>query len=292
MWGNNCLTSQNPNNHKDFRYFDQGKVQQITMKKLSLVIALLIWIGCKPADPSMENHSARQYYQLRTYSFANIVQAQATRLYLKDALIPALQRMQIGPVGVFNNRVDEKDTLPRTYVLIPLQSLDELLEIDQTLATDSIYSADGQAFLSANYDNPPYLRLESTLLHAFSEWPQLVTPPLDGPRADRIYELRSYESPTESYGKNKIEMFNAGGEVRLFERLGCNAVFYGQVVSGSRMPNLMYMTAYSDSTSRDQHWDAFFGSPEWKSLISNPYYDHNVNHADIWLLYPTEFSEY
>jgi hypothetical protein len=35
-----------------------------------------------------------------------------------------------------------------------------------------------------------------------------------------------------------------GGEVPLFVRLGFNAVFYGEVIVGSHMPNLMYMTTF------------------------------------------------
>ncbi len=62
---------------------------------------------------------------------------------------------------------------------------------------------------------------------------------------DRAYELRSYESPTEKLYWNKVEMFNKGDEIGLFKRLNFNAmVFYGEVVAGSRMPNLMHLTDF------------------------------------------------
>ena len=41
--------------------------------------------------------------------------------------------------------------------------------------------------------------------------------------------------------KKPCTMFNEGGEIRLFARLNFNAVFYGDVLAGDRMPNLMYM---------------------------------------------------
>jgi hypothetical protein len=45
-------------------------------------------------------------------------------------------------------------------------------------------------------------------------------------------------------------MFNEGGEIELFKRLNFNAVFYASVISGSRMPNLMYMTSYESKADR------------------------------------------
>ena len=87
-------------------------------------------------------------------------------------------------------------------------------------------------------------------------------------------------------------MFNAGGEIKLFDRLGFNAVFYAEVISGSKMPNLMYMTTFSDMSSRDTLWKAFFAAPEWEALKAMPKYENNVSHADIIFLFPTEYSDY
>jgi len=146
--------------------------------------------------------------------------------------------------------------------------------------------------LNASYDKPPYRRLESVVLRAFEDMPKMQPPMLTEPRSNRIYELRSYESPTETYYWNKVDMFNAGGEVSLFKKLEFNAVFYGEVVSGSKMPNLMYMTTFDDQASRDAHWTAFGDAPEWKELIAMTKYEHNVSHADIMFLYPADYSDY
>jgi hypothetical protein len=104
--------------------------------------------------------------------------------------------------------------------------------------------------------------------------------------------LRSYESATEAYYKNKVEMFNAGGEIKLFDRLAFNAVFYGEVISGAKMPNLMYLTTFDNQESRDQHWKSFGESPEWKELIAMEKYKNNMSHIDITFLYPTAYSDY
>lgn len=54
-------------------------------------------------------------------------------------------------------------------------------------------------------------------LMAFDDMPIMKVSPLTGPREDRVYELHSYESPNEALHKNKVTMFNKGGEAKLFK---------------------------------------------------------------------------
>jgi hypothetical protein len=206
--------------------------------------------------------------------------------------LPGLKKLGIDKVGVFKPRPETEDTVQRTYVLVPFVSLEQMQHLEENLLKDESYLASGSNYIHASYDKPPYRRIESVILRAFEDMPSMQIPKLEGPRAHRIYELRSYESPTESYYRNKVDMFNAGGEVKLFDRLAFNAVFYGEVISGSNMPNLMYMTTFKDQESRDAHWKAFGEAPEWKELIAMPKYEHNVSHADIIFLFPTEYSDY
>ncbi len=117
-------------------------------------------------------------------------------------------------------------------------------------------------------------------------------PQLKGPREERVYELRSYESATEKIFRNKVHMFNEGDEIGLFKKLNFNAVFYSEVIAGAHMPNLMYMTTFESKADRDAHWKAFGESPEWKKLSSMPEYQHNVSHIDITFLRPTSYSDY
>jgi hypothetical protein len=121
---------------------------------------------------------------------------------------------------------------------------------------------------------------------------KMETPQLKGARKDRIYELRSYEGPTEKLYKSKVKMFNDGDEVGLFKRLGFNAVFYAEVLSGSRMPNLVYMTTFENMASRDEHWKTFGNDPQWKNLLTIEEYKNTVSKADILLLSPTDYSDY
>ena len=152
--------------------------------------------------------------------------------------------------------------------------------------------AAGADYLNAGYKQAPYVRIESVLLKAFADHPMMTTPVFNSPRANRVYELRSYGSATEAIYRNKVDMFNAGGETKLFDRLAFNPVFYGEVISGAKMPNLMYMTSFADQESRDVHWKAFSASPEWKELTAMEKYKNNVSHIDITFLYPTDYSDY
>ena len=87
-------------------------------------------------------------------------------------------------------------------------------------------------------------------------------------------------------------MFNAGGEVKLFDDLDFNAVFYAEVISGSQMPNLMYMTTHADQATRDANWKNFVDSEVWSKLKVMPKYQNTVSRNDTKLLYPTEYSDY
>lgn len=236
--------------------------------------------------------SSREFYQLKTYLLHSEQQEQTIDKYLKEAYLPGLKRIGIQNIGVFKAKSNATDSIKKIIVVIPFTSMKQFLSIDEKLAKDNTYLAAGADYLKASYKQAPYMRIESVLLNAFSDHPFLTTPKLEGPRANRVYELRSYESATEAIYKNKVDMFNAGGEITLFDRLTFNAVFYGEVLSGAKMPNLMYMTTFENQESRDAHWKSFVDSPEWKALIAMEKYKNNISHIDITFLYPTDYSDY
>lgn len=234
----------------------------------------------------------RDIYQIKTYVMNTADQMEVTESYLKDAYLPALKRTGIKHIGVFKPKTIETDSIKKVIVLIPFPSLDAFLNLDDKLSQDKVYLADGSSYLNAPYNEAPYIRIESVLLKAFSGHPTLTLPSLTNPKNERVYEMRSYESSTEAISKNKIDMFNNGGEIKLFDRLNFNAVFYGEIISGNKMPNLMYMTTFENKEKRDELWKAFFSSPEWKVLSAETKYKNNVSKADIFFLTPTAYSDY
>ncbi len=235
---------------------------------------------------------SREYFVLQIYTLTNAEQEDLTDAYLEYGLLPALKRQNISSVGVFKWRKDEQDSTLQRFVLYPIGNKNSLDLIKEGLEKDEELWKNNRSFLEAPHDAPPYQRIKTIFLKAFKEMPKLHTSKVEGPRQDRVYELRSYESPTQSLFINKVHMFNEGGEVALFDRLGFNAVFYGEVLTGPRMPNLMYMTTFKNMETRDLLWKAFVDSPEWKDLINDPFYNNNVSKADILLLSPTSYSDY
>lgn len=233
----------------------------------------------------------REFYEIKIYHLKNSDQEARVEAFLKDAYVPAAHRAGIKHVGVFKPVATDTMAGKLIYVLTPLKSLDQLLTLPKTLDKDQAYASAGKDYIEANYKNPPYARFESIVLQAFTEAPMLSVPNLTGPKSQRVYELRSYEGHTEKIYQNKVKMFNAGGEVPLFKRLGFNAVFYGEVIAGSHMPNLMYMTTFEDKASRDAHWKSFSDDAEWNKLKVNPEYQNNVSKNTSFYLYPTEYSD-
>lgn len=235
--------------------------------------------------------TAQQYYELKTYTFNTDEQLKTTENFLENAYLPALKEIGIGPVGVFKP-VKISDSLQQLYVLLPFDSLEEFTSLQDKLSGLSSFRESGKNYLNAKADNAPYARISSTLLKAFEDMPVMQPSQVTGPRENRIYELRSYQSPTEDYFARKVKMFNAGGEIKLFDALGFNAVFYSEAIIGPEMPNLVYMVTFENEAERDAHWQAFGSSPVWKKLSAEAEYQDTVNHITSTYLYPTSYSAY
>jgi hypothetical protein len=257
------------------------------MKKLLLLLSMVPVLSM-----AQTGNASRSIYQLRIFRYATNAQGEGIHHFLESALLPALHREGYQSVGVFTDLANDTVAVKSIYLLLPFPSLDRMVKLDEALDRDQAYHASGDAFLDADPGQPPYSRVETILLRAFRFAPHLTLPELKGPKDQRVYELRSYESPTSQKYVNKVQMFNEGGEVPLFSRLGFNAVFYGEVLAGAHMPNLMYMTTFEDRASRESHWKTFVDDPEWKALSSKPEYQKNVSRADIIFLRPVPYSDY
>ncbi|ULQ50693.1 NIPSNAP family protein [Flavihumibacter fluvii] len=237
------------------------------MKKIITMLCLLVMVQAQQ----------KQIYQISLYHFTNAQQEAELDAYLGKNLIPALHKLGTTNIGVFKPIANDTALDKKVYLLVPYKNWQEFYSFKNRLPNDQA---------------PKYERLESILLEAFRLAPQMTLPKLSGNRSDYVYELRSYESSTEKLYQNKVQMFNEGGEITLFERLGFNAVFYAEVISGSRMPNLMYMTSFNNMKSRDDHWKTFSDDTEWKTLSGKPEYQKNVSKADIILMRGTSYSDY
>jgi hypothetical protein len=265
------------------------------MKKRVLITGILTMTVSLLAAFSFKGIAApakQMYYEIKVYRIISSAQTEVTDKFLKDAFIPAMHRAGIGKIGVF--KPIETDTAygKLIYVFIPYKNYDQYFELEGILEADKVYQEAGEGFIDAPYDNPPFVRYESIFMQAFSHMPEFRVPSYTTPMSERIYELRSYESATEAKANNKIQMFNEGGEIGIFEKVGSNAVFYARVLFGSLKPRLIYMTTYANMTSQKEHWTAFRNSPEWKTLSGKAEFKNNTSKTNPYLLHPTSYSDF
>ncbi|OKS88455.1 hypothetical protein RG47T_3922 [Mucilaginibacter polytrichastri] len=219
------------------------------------------------------NKAFGDYYQISIYHTSGKAQTDSLSQYFETAYLPQLHKAGFSKIGVFMPLANDTSADKRIVVWMPLKGLNDLQKI------------------SLNNDCPKYKRLENVILTAFEKAPHYKLPNLNGPKADHIYELRSYEGPTEERYLQKVKMFNVGDEVGLFARLRFNAVFYAHVLAGSRMPNLMYLTSFDNMATHDAHWKAFGDDAYWKKLSALPEYQNTVSKADIILMHAAGYSD-
>jgi hypothetical protein len=228
-----------------------------------------------------------EFYELRVYQLKDGKQQQLVEEYWKNAAIPALNRMDIKNIGVFTELKPTGQT--KLFVLIPFSSMADFIKMPVKLDADAVYQQAGAVYLNAPAAEPAYERIESSLLKAFAHTPKMMLPE----KKPRIFELRQYQSATESAGKKKIEMFNDKGEIDIFKRLGFKPVFFAETLIGGLRPNLTYMVTFDDMTAHDNHWKAFGSDPEWKKISADPDYADAklVSKITSVFIIPTPYSQ-
>ncbi|MCU0913054.1 MAG: NIPSNAP family protein [Planctomycetes bacterium] len=203
-------------------------------------------------------------YELRRYEIETEAQKAGLDKFLSEAAIEAWNGLGIKPVGVFY----PVEGLSPVYVLLPHRSLMSFSTALQRLSENQEYLAKGADFLNAPAEQPAYKSVEVQLMAAFQGMPQLERP-VDAP--GRIFQLRTYESPSEKTGLKKIEMFNTA-EIQIFRKVGLHPVFFGQTLAGIKMPNLTYMLGFQDMDESKANWKKFGADPDWQKLRAMPEY--------------------
>jgi hypothetical protein len=229
-----------------------------------------------------------QYYELRVYTTKSEQQQKLVSDYWQNAAVPAYNRMGIQPVGVFTELQDSPTN--KVYVLIPCDSLEVFAAVPARLAGDSAYQAAAAEYMAQPKSSPAFERIESSLNLAFDSMKKLAPPPSAADKSPWIFELRTYQSPSESKGINKVQMFNSG-EVPLMQDVGLCPVFFSQTLVGSQMPNLTYMVSGANMDEHKKHWGEFMKSPVWKKLSGDPQYKDNVSRVISIFLKRTPASQ-
>ena len=241
-------------------------------------------VAAQPSAPQ------REFYLLRRYSLWSGVQLKLTENFLAGAMIPALQRLGLGPIGALN--LDIGPETPAYYVLVPSPSIEQLATLNLHLAADAEFLQAADPFWNARSTAPAFQRAENTLLAAFTGWPRLTPPAAAATKGKRIFQLRTYESPSNGEHVRKVEMFHSG-EFDIFTAAGFHPVFFGDTLAGSHMPNLTYMLSFADMAELEAKWDVFRNDPAWKKLSSDPRfaYDQIVTNIGNLMLSPLDCSQ-
>lgn len=247
-----------------------------------MLLLLLIFTSMNKVLLAQE--SGRDYYELRTYTFDNEEQKEATLTYLGTAFIPALNRMGISPVGVFEPLEAGEEI--KLYVLITYPDLEDFTNLVDNLAGDEEYQKAATGYLKRPLKEPAYQRINSSFMKAFSSIPIIETPA----SGEHIIELRIYESHNEYAGNQKVKMFNEG-ELDIFYDTGLTPVFFGQSLVGENLPNLTYMLTFDNMEEREEAWKKFRVHPDWLSLKEEEQYKGTVSKVSNWFLKPLSISQ-
>ncbi len=212
--------------------------------------------------------AGRSYYELRRYEIESPEQKAGLDKFLSEAAIEAWNGLGIQPVGVFY----PNEGLSPIYVLLPHPSVASFVTLTSRLSENQKFQQKGANFLNAPADKPAYKSVEVQFMAAFEGMPRLERP-TEAPT--RVFQLRTYESPSEKAGLKKIEMFNTA-EIGIFRKVGLHPVFFGQTLAGTKMPNLTYMLGFQDMDESKANWKKFGADPDWQKLRAMPEYMDKV----------------
>jgi hypothetical protein len=251
------------------------------LPRIVLPICIILAAVCGPSIAARAEEN--QVLELRTYTLVDSAAEKKLDDYLRQALLPALQRQGLGPIGVFGQASKPEDDSIKVMLLIPGADVESVTSATTKLSTDEEYKKTAEGYLNTPAGEPIVKRIQSELLLSFDSWPKVVVPKQKKQNSPRLFELRTYESPTEKLGQLKVEMFNSG-EVPIFLDSGIVPVFMGQALIGDKMPNLTYMTVYDGEPEREAAWKKFLKHPDWLTLREVEKYKGTVSkiHKSDW----------
>jgi hypothetical protein len=211
------------------------------------------------AASAEEGHKTR-FYVLEQYFLEQGSQPGRIHDFFSKALLPTMERIHKGP-KIFLEAVMAPH-LPQVAAIFGLESCDQVWSISKALFSDKEFN---RAFEQWESGEPPYVSASASLLEATDYSPEIVAPekpPGPGGTPPRIFELRTYHSPTARQAKALHERFS-GAEVKIFHRTGVHPIFYTSTVFGTNRPNLTYLIPFDTLAAREKAWSAFSADEEW-----------------------------
>ena len=253
----------------------------------------LIPLGNRTTRPNAPR-VPRQFIEVRRYTVKD--EDKRTQLVdiLDKALIPALNRQGLRPVGVLNP-IKRETPLEReakfansVFVVIPHRTTATFVSTAARLRADAVYMRDAAPIFETTSRDPVYTDCETFLLHGFPTLPGVEVPNL-GP--DRVFEMRLYRSFNIERNEAKIHMFDEGGELPLFRKVGLNPIFFGDILAGTRMPAFLYIVGCPSLQAHAEAWRTFVSHPEWIAMKDLPEYADTATEIESVVLTPSAGSQ-
>lgn len=254
------------------------------MRTIFLVLTLLSF------QSVLSQKKTGDYYLVKIYHCSHPEQIEQVESHVGNHLVPFLKKQGIKHVGVFLPLANDTAVDKRLFVWVPLTDLSVLGKIEASFGAIDPYGHDPLIHLDSLKKMAPYTRIETMVATAFPYHPHYSVQSSYTRSPENIYEFRSYESPTEALHLNKVHMFNQGGEIDIFKQLDFNAIFYGRVIAGSHMPNLIYMTSFQNMEARNDRWNKFKEDATWKRISKLPEYAGNVSRNETILMKPSRYN--
>lgn len=254
------------------------------MRAIFLMSALLFSLSV------FSQKTVGDYYLVKIYHCTNNEQIEYVEAHVGKNLIPFLKKNAIKHVGVFLPLANDTAVDKRLMVWAPLSDLSVLAKLDVAFGAIDPFGKDPLIQLDSLKKMPPFTRIETMVASAFAYHPKYSVKSTYERSPDNIYEFRSYESPTEALHLNKVYMFNQGGEIDIFRNLDFNAIFYGRVIVGAHMPNLIYMTSFKNMQERNDRWNKFRDDATWKKISKLPEYAGSVSRNETILMRPSKYN--
>lgn len=246
--------------------------------------------GLLAATPAMNGLAAttanaasakKDIYEWRIYT--PIGDGSSLDAFFQEILIPAYSRKKI-KVGAFAPY--KKEEKAQRLLLFVYPDIQTYQQVKREIWDDAAFRKAAQPFYDATAPDPAYSNFEGFLCEAFDKVPHLLTPG----KERTLLELRTYHSPNEEANQRKVAMFNKD-EIAVFDKVGIHSVCYGEILAGSRMPALMYLTWYKDEPTRGEAWKQFGSHPDWKRIKGLPEYAYTATNNTSLLLTPLAYSQ-
>jgi hypothetical protein len=234
------------------------------------------------AEP-VEALAKKEIYEWRIYTLNG--EGALLDDFLAKSLLPAYQRKKI-KTGAFKPLTTKDGEEEKRHILFIYPDIQTYLKVKQTIWEDKAFLESAKQYFDLSAPKPEYFAFESYLSEAFDFIPVHRKP--DAARG--IFEIRIYHSPNEEASKRKVKMFNVD-EIKIFDAVGVNSVFYGDIIAGPNLPAIMYMTWYKDEPTRTVAWDKFRDHPDWKRISKLPEYANTATRNQSILLKPMDYSE-